>query len=189
MQVLTKEEFETEKDIILSKIKEGSVFIHPTDTIYGIGCDATNSEAVKKVREVKQRPDTPFSIIAPSKEWIHKNCEVSENAKEWVDKLPGPYTLILKLKNKVIAEEVAPGLDTVGIRIPEHCVKEVVKELGFPVITTSANIKGENFMTSAEDLDVKIKGMIDFIVYEGEKKGVPSKIVDLTGEEARVKER
>jgi len=184
MQVLSKEEFETEKDVILSKIKEGYVFIHPTDTIYGIGCDATNSKAVQKVREVKQRPDTPFSIIAPSKEWIHENCEVDDNAKKWIDKLPGPYTLILKLKNKeVIAKEVAPGRGTVGIRIPDHCVKEIVKELGFPIITTSANIKGDDFMTSDEDLDGRIKGMIEFMVYEGEKHGKPSKIIDLTSGE------
>ena len=69
MHTLSKEEFTTEKHIYFSKIKEGALFIHPTDTIYGIGCDATNHETVYKARETKQRYTRPFSVIAPSKDF------------------------------------------------------------------------------------------------------------------------
>ena len=101
MQTLSKEELELRIEEVVNKIKEGKLFIHPTDTIYGIGCDATNPHAVEKVKELKKRPkNSALSIIAPSKDWIRENCELTKEATEWLGKLPGPYTLILKLKNK-----------------------------------------------------------------------------------------
>ena len=166
-------------------VREGCLFIHPTDTIYGIGCDATNFDAVKKVREVKGRSERPFSVIAPSKEWIKENCVVSE---KWLGKLPGPYTLILKLKNKsCIAKNVNMGLKTLGVRLPDHWINMDIKELNVPIVTTSANKTGGNFMTSADDLDDGIKSKTEFMIYEGEKHGRPSKIVDLTEGEKVIK--
>ncbi|MBW2981032.1 threonylcarbamoyl-AMP synthase [Candidatus Woesearchaeota archaeon] len=181
MRVLTKEEFLMEKIFLFKKIVQDAVFIHPTDTIYGIGCNAESEEAVKKVREIKQRQDNPFSVIAPSKDWIMENCEVDEKAEEWIDKLPGAYTLILKLKNKdCIAESVNLGMGTLGVRIPEHWFGKVIEEFGKPIVTTSANVTGGNFMTSVDDIDSAIKLKLDFAVYEGEKKASPSEIIDLS---------
>ncbi len=190
MQTLSKEELETEKEFFFNKIKQGCLFIHPTDTIYGIGCNAVDHDAVHKARAAKERYTSPFSVIAPSKEWIRQNCEVDEKAEKWLAKLPGPYTLILKLKNKdAVAPNVNMDRDTLGIRIPEHWFAKVVEELKIPVITTSANVTNDNFMTSEENLNPNIASKMDFIVYEGEKHGRPSKIVDLTKEEIKVKER
>lgn len=190
MRVLSKEEISLRKEEVVNQVKDGIVFIHPTDTIYGLGCDATNKKAVQKIRDLKKRQEDPFSVIAPSKRWIKENCELDEEAEIWLRKLPGPYTLILKLKNKEnIASNVIPGKDTLGVRIPKHWVKDVVKMLGIPIVTTSANETGKYFMTSLDDLDTEIKKKLDFAVYEGEKKGRPSKIINLTGEEPRVKER
>ncbi|MFC1705116.1 Sua5/YciO/YrdC/YwlC family protein, partial [Nanoarchaeota archaeon] len=139
MRVLTKEEFLIERLFLFKKIMQNAIFIHPTDTIYGIGCNAESEEAVKKVREIKQRQDNPFSVIAPSKDWIRKNCEVGKEAEEWLDKLPGPYTLILKLNNKeCIANSVNLGMDSLGVRIPEHWFSKIIEEFGGPIITTSA---------------------------------------------------
>ena len=184
MRVLSKEEFLKEKDVIrTSLIEKSPVFIYPTDTIYGIGCNANNKEAVDKIREIKQRKESPFSVIAPSKEWIDENCIVNDNAKDWVKRLPGPYTLILKTKKQGVAENIAPDLDSLGVRIPDHWFSSFVEEIDIPVVTTSVNKSGEDFMTSLEDLDSEIKSKVDFIVYEGEKKGRPSKIIDLTDEE------
>ena len=188
MKIYNKEKFNENKEKILTKIKEGAIFIYPTDTIYGIGCDARNFEAVKRIRELKNRDEKPFSVIAPSKEWIRKNCVINENAEKWLKKLPGPYTFILNVKNSV-AKNVAPGLSTLGVRIPDHWFSELVAELGLPVVTTSANKAGGNFMTSIENLDDDIKPKVEFVIYEDEKHGSPSKIVDLTGEEIKVKER
>ena len=85
MQTVTKSEFHVNFDDHQMKIEEGSIFIHPTDTIYGIGCDATNKEAVRKIRDIKQSKQ-PFSVIAPGKQWILDNCIVHEHAKEFLDK-------------------------------------------------------------------------------------------------------
>jgi len=181
MRVLTKEEFLIERLFLFKSILNGAVFIHPTDTIYGIGCNAEKEEAVKKIRKIKQRQDNPFSVIAPGKDWIKENCEFDEKVKEWLEKLPGPYTLILKLKNKeCIAKSVNLGMDTLGVRIPEHWFSAVVEEFGKPVVTTSANVTGGNFMTSIDDIDPAIKPKLDFAVYEGEKKARPSELVDLS---------
>ena len=188
MKILTQDEVEVNKQVILEVIKNGAIFIHPTDTIYGIGCNALNEGCISELRDMKERPETPFSVIAPSKRWIKENCVVSSEAEKWIKKLPGPYTLILKSKNDV-AENVAPGLDTLGVRIPEHWFSKIVEESGVPVVTTSANKAGGDFMTSLDDLDDGIKPKLEFVVYEGEKHGRPSKIIDLTGEEIKVEER
>jgi tRNA threonylcarbamoyl adenosine modification protein (Sua5/YciO/YrdC/YwlC family) len=117
----------------------------------------------------------------PSREWICHNCEVTDEIKEWIDKLPGSYTLVLTLKHKkMFPDSLTKGLDTIGVRIPDHWIKEFVEEYGAPIVTTSANKSGEMFMTCIEDLDHDIKSHVNFIVYEGVKNGKPSKIIDLT---------
>ena len=182
MRVINPDEFKDEKDKLIESISDGAVFIYPTDTIYGIGCDAANSDSVKKIRKLKSRTKNPFSVIAPSLDWIKENCIVTKEGEEWIKKLPGPYTLIFKLKNKkCVAKEVNPGLDTLGVRIPKHWISKIVSELEIPIVTTSVNKSSEDYMTSIDDLDDAFQNSVDFIIYEGEKEGKPSKIVDLTG--------
>lgn len=186
MNVLTKEECLLRKDELKRRIKDGAIFIHPTDTIYGIGCDATNEAAVKKVREIKKRNSTPFSVIAPTKEWILTHSDIPDSYHEHLGELPGPVTIITKLKEKNdLSECINPKLNTLGMRMPNHWIMELVQELGRPIITTSANIRGEDFMTSLENLNPHIKAKMDFIIYEGEKEGTPSKIIDLTSDEIK----
>ena len=188
MRILNYDELKIEKPLIIDAIIRGAVFIYPTDTIYGIGCNAQNPIAAKKIRQLKARTSNPFSVIAPSLQWIQENCIVTKEGNEWLEKLPGPYTLIFKLRNNCVAKEVNPGLRTLGIRIPNHWIKNIVAESDVPVVTTSVNRSNEDYMTSLEDLDPAIKGGIDFILYEGRKEGKPSKIIDLT-EAVRVIER
>ena len=188
MRILNYDEIKIEKPAIIDSITQGAVFIYPTDTIYGIGCNAQLSNSVKKVRILKSRTANPFSVIAPSLQWIHENCIVTKEGQEWLEKLPGPYTLIFKLKNNCVAKEVNPGLKTLDIRIPNHWIRKIVAEADVPVVTTSVNRANEDYMTSLDDLDPAIKSGIDFILHEGEKEGKPSKIIDLT-ENLRVIER
>jgi L-threonylcarbamoyladenylate synthase len=187
MEIITKEQFESRKQEFASRIKQGHVFIYPTDTIYGIGCDATNKEAVNRIREIKKRPSTPFSIIAPSKEWIVENLSVEDEEKDWIKRLPGPYTLILKKKKDCIAENVSFS-ETLGVRIPDHWFRLFIAEINVPIISTSANVTQKQFMTSLDNLDSEVKGRVNFIIYEGKKEGRPSKIIDLTNN-ARIIER
>jgi L-threonylcarbamoyladenylate synthase len=188
MKILTKDEVHVNKEVILEVMENGAVFIHPTDTIYGLGCKATDESCVEEIRKIKGRATSPFSVIAPSKNWIRKNCLINDEVEKWLGRLPGPYTLILRTKDNV-ASNVAPGLDSIGVRIPDHWFSKFVEELGVPVVTTSANRSGGDFMTSLENLDEDIKGKVEFIIYEDEKHGRPSKIVDLTKGNAKVKER
>lgn len=172
MKPINKEEFLKDKDCI-----KDSVFIYPTDTIYGVGCDARDPEKVARIRKIKGS-DQPFSVIAPNKEWIRNNCEINDIAEEWLDKLPGPYTLIIKLKNPgCVAKNVLQGKQTLGIRMPDNWFSKIVAELGYPVITTSANRTGQAFMTTIEDLDKSIAEEVDHIIYDGELKGTPSTLV------------
>ncbi len=190
MEIVTKEEFLLEKIKYFKLISQGAVFIHPTDTIYGIGCDATNEQAVQRVRSAKQRSEMPFSVIAPSKKWVFDNCEISLDGEKWINRLPGPYTLIFRLKSSsAVAASVNLSSGTLGIRIPRHWISELVSELGIPTVSTSANITGEPYMTSIEDLDGSIRQKVDFIIYEGEKQGRPSTIVKLFEKEVEFVER
>src|SRR3989338_1103546 len=172
MRVLNFEELSLERQSITDSIVNGAVFIHPTDTIYGIGCNAELSKAVKKIRSLKGRSANPFSVIAPSFDWIKENCIVAKESEEWLEKLPGPYTLIFKLKNaNCVAKEVNPGIRTLGVRIPKHWIRNIAAEAEVPIVTTSVNRASEDYMTSLEELDPAIKGGIEFMLYEGRKDG------------------
>ena len=177
------------KKIIQKKMKNGMVFIYSTDTIYGIGCDATNYKAVERIRKAKQSDKRPYSVIAPSKKWIEKNCVIDKKAKKWINMLPGPYTLIFKIKNKNCVAKNITGNKTLGVRIPDNWSASIARDLKRPVVTTSANLSGESYMTKLQDLNEKLIRQIDLVIYEGEKRGKPSTIVDLTGVKPAVVKR
>jgi L-threonylcarbamoyladenylate synthase len=181
--ILSRAEFLNKKVRFLKAIKDGAVFIYPTDTVYGIGCDATNNRAVKRLRELKNRNVMPLSVIAPNKKWIEDNCECQP---AWLEKLPGPYTLILKLKNpNCVTPPVPMGRETIGVRIPSHWISDVVESLERPLVTTSANVTGGNVMQRLEDLPRELLH-VDFIIYEGEHRGVPSEIIDYTEKKPKI---
>ncbi|MFP4567733.1 MAG: Sua5/YciO/YrdC/YwlC family protein [Candidatus Woesearchaeota archaeon] len=198
MQVINKEELFNSKRKYLKKMSE-SLFIYPTDSIYGLGCDATNPELVDKLRRVKKSNLQPLSIIAPSKKWIEQNCVISDAQKEYFESLGSKikinnkdhcFTLILKLKNKsAVAHNVSQGAQTIGVRIPSNWFSNVVSDFNRPIVTTSANPTGEDIMTSLDDLNDSIKKVVDFIVYEGEKKSVPSTIINLIESQIKVTAR
>jgi len=188
MRIYTKAEFEKEKDRLLKEVKEGAVFIYPTDTIYGIGCNAMDEKAVEKVRKAKGNFERPVSVIAPDKDWVLENCELTGLENGWLDKLPGPYTLILNKKTDCIAGNVTSN-DTLGVRIPDHWCKKIASETGLPIVTTSANLTGDMFMTSIDNLNDKVKKHVDFMIDEGIINGRPSTIVHLYDDEVKVVER
>ncbi|MBI2661948.1 threonylcarbamoyl-AMP synthase [Candidatus Woesearchaeota archaeon] len=188
MEVLTQVEFKLREQEMVDKIKKGVIFIYPTDTIYGIGCNASNDKAVKKMRFIKERNKQPFSVWVPSKDWIRKNCLIDKEVENKLKLLPGKYTLILKLKNKkAISKFVAPNSETLGVRIPEHWFGKIIEKLNVPIITTSANKTANPFMTKLENVDYDLEKEVEFMIYEGEKEGRPSKIINYV--EGTVKER
>ncbi len=181
--LFNKEETLQNREEIIESIISGKIFIYPTDTIYGIGCNALDSGAVAKIRQIKQRDSKPFSVIVPSEKWIRDNCNIGDSVEGHLGKLPGPYTLFLKLKEEsAVASDINPlnNNATVGVRIPAHWFTDLVVEAGIPFVTTSVNLSGEPHMTSLDNLDETIKNSVDFIIYEGPIEGQPSRKIDLT---------
>ncbi len=176
MHLITKDELHERKREFIEKIRNGAIFIYPTDTIYGVGCNALLDEPVKKIREWKQRTN-PFSIIIPDTKWVEANCKIPTKG-EWLKKLPGPYTLIYPLKKQVISKYASEK--TIGIRIPKHWVSELIAEAGVPIITTSVNIKGEIPLFSLENIQPTLKAFLDFAIDVGKLKGKASQVIDCT---------
>jgi len=174
---MNREEFLEKLDFYVEEIKKGKIFVYPTDTIYGIGCDINNCNSIEKIREIKKRDGKPFSVIA-SKTWILDNCEIDEKL---VDKyLPGPYTLILKLKKDLkCKKDLVGGLDSVGVRIPKNWFCELLVENNILFVTTSVNIAGEKHITKIDEINKEIESKVDYVIEDGILNGEPSTLVDL----------
>lgn len=168
---------------LIKLIKSGSIFIYPTDTVYGLGCNALNKESVEKIKKIKGRDkNKPLSIIAPSKSWIFKNLITK---KSLVDKyLPGKYTLILKKKNPKYLSDVSPS-ETLGVRIPNHKFTKLIVRAKVPFITTSVNRSGEKPASSLKNIDKNIIKKVDIIVNAGKLSGKPSTIILENGKELK----
>lgn len=167
-------------------IKLGGIGAFPTETVYGLGANALDGEAVKKIFEAKGRPqDNPLIIHIAKKEDINKYVdEVPKFAEELMEKYwPGPLTIILKKKN-IVSDITSAGLDTVGVRMPDNDIALKLIELsGVPIAAPSANISGRPSPTDIERCEEDLNGRVDFIVgSEKSKIGVESTIVDATGE-------
>ncbi len=178
MLTLSKSQTIEKKEEIISAIKAGKIFIYPTDTIYGLGCDATNESAVRKIREIKKRDQNPMSVAAPNKQWMLENCEISDSTK--LELLPGPYTLILKMKKTDVVATNVSFLNILGVRIPDNWFSDIISESGIPFITTSVNLSGEKNMESLEDVPKEILDKVDYCIYDGPIYGKQSTRIDLT---------
>jgi tRNA threonylcarbamoyl adenosine modification protein (Sua5/YciO/YrdC/YwlC family) len=175
---------------IVSDVRKGSVFVYPTDTIYGIGCNAENGDSVSRIRKAKSRDSgKPFSVIAPSKEWIQRNTKVSNvNMKLISDMLPGPYTIILP-SSPSSPKTVVSSERTLGVRIPRHPFSEIVAEAGVPFVTTSVNLSGEPSVKSVDDVPETMLEYIDWIIDSGKLDGSPSRIFDMRTDDIKVIQR
>lgn len=164
-------------------IKKGGVIIYPTDTLYGLGTDIFNLEAIGKIFKIKKRDfGKPISVMVSDFEEIKKLAFVGRKQKEKIKELlPGPYTIILK-KKKIVSGLLTAGSSKVGIRIPdnEFC-RALAKDL--PITTTSANISGE------KDFNFKKLKGVDLIFTGGKISGEASTIIDLTKRPFKILER
>jgi len=170
---------------IVQCIRKGYVFFYPTDTVYGFGCDATKREATNRIKSIKET-NHPFSVIAPSNEWILENLIVHD--KSVLDKLPGPYTLIFKKKSLGFMDNVCNN-NSLAVRIPDHPLTQVIQKSERPFVTTSANITGEPVITNPSSIPRDIARELDIIIDAGQLGNHASTIIDCTDAEARVNER
>lgn len=168
-------------------LKEKQTVAFPTETVYGLGADATSDEAVDKIFKAKGRPsDNPLIVhIAEEKQLEELAEEIPETAKVLMKAFwPGPLTLVVKVKKGALSEKVTAGLDTVGIRMPRHPVAlALIRMSGLPIAAPSANRSGKPSPTLARHVREDLAGKIAGIVDGGETGvGVESTVLDVTAE-------
>ena len=180
MKIIDKKEFLENESFFIKEFLEKKIFIYPTDTIYGIG-GIIDKDIILNIRLMKKRFGKPFSIIAPNKEWIKKNFEIKKEYEKYLEK--EKTTLILKPKKEYPL--ILTNNGKVGVRILNHWFQKTIEKIGEPIITTSVNISGFEYLTSKEDIEKKefenFKKKIDYFIYEGKKDNPPSSVIDLTG--------
>jgi L-threonylcarbamoyladenylate synthase len=163
-------------------IKSGGVVAFPTETVYGLGANAYDEQAVKKIFELKGRPqDNPLIVHISKKQDVYIVArEIPEKAKVLIREFwPGPLTLVLP-KNPSIPDIVTAGLDTVAVRMPDHQIAlKLIRLSGVPIAAPSANISGKPSATQPEHIK-KYFGEKVFLIEGKVKIGIESTVLDLT---------
>ena len=167
-------------------LSEGETVIFPTETVYGLGANALDEDAVIKIYEANGRPsDIPLIVhICEKCEVYNLAKDVSEKAELIMDEFwPGPITIILNKKD-VVPYRTSGGLDTVAIRMPSHPIaREIIKQSGVPVAAPSANISGRPSPTKARHVYEEMNGRVSGIVLGDDcNYGLESTVLDMTGD-------
>lgn len=165
-------------------LRAGGLVAIPTETVYGLGADGLNPAAVENIFRAKGRPqDNPLILHVPDDTWLARYCQdIPETAYALTKRFwPGPLTLILP-RRAVVPDVVTAGLDTVGMRCPDHpLTRAIIAAAGVPVAAPSANTSGRPSPTAAAHVLDDMDGKIDAVVDGGScSVGVESTIVDLT---------
>lgn len=163
--------------------------IYPTDTLYALGCDALNNNAIEKICKLKglKSEKTNLSIICEDLSEVAKYARLDNaNFRLLKDNLPGPFTFILPALSKL--PKAFKGRKTVGVRIPDNAVSAaLVKALGNPIMTTSVPVGDEeDYFTEPELIAERYIADVEIVIDAGRGGLVPSTIVDCTGEEPEV---
>jgi len=169
-------------------LRNGGVIIYPTDTVYGIGCDIFNREALERVYDIKHEAGTKlFSFMCPDLKDISKYAKVSDYAYKMMKKLlPGPYTFVLPAAREV-PKKLWTKRKTVGIRVPNNNIAlSLVKELGNPIISTSVTNRKGDVLYDPEEIKFIFNLNVDLMLSTGPLNGQPSSIIDLSTDEAEI---
>jgi L-threonylcarbamoyladenylate synthase len=175
---ILKDDIETASSII----KSGGVVLYPTETVYGLGADAGNIDAVMKISSMKKRdPKQPISIAVSSIQMLNSVAFLDKESKNFINRfLPGPITVIVP-KKPHIPDILTGGTDLIGIRWPDqiHTI-QLIESVGRPITSTSANTSGNTAPTKLDDVEKEILSKVDYILdSEDCGYGEPSTIVDL----------
>lgn len=175
-----------ELKIICNLIRNGELVIFPTETVYGIGANALDENAVGKIFIAKGRPsDNPLIVHIADKRTINEIAQdITEMEQILIDNfMPGPFTLILK-RRPIIPDIVTAGLDTVAIRMPDNIIaRGIIQFSGVPIAAPSANISGKPSGTNIQDIRKELEGKVSAIVDGGETPiGIESTVVKVVDE-------
>ncbi|MDR1846915.1 MAG: threonylcarbamoyl-AMP synthase [Bacteroidales bacterium] len=146
-------------------LKRGGTLLYPTDTVWGLGCDATNAQAIEKVMSIKGRDRTKSLLILVKDLNMLRDYvfDVPQQAFELMKRIKEPLTIIYP-QAKNLPDNLISQNGSIGIRIPQHDYCQwLLQNLGKPIVSTSANVSGKSSPASFEDIDRKIKGKVDFI--------------------------
>ena len=167
-------------------IRKGELVAFPTETVYGLGADALNAEAVKRIFIAKGRPqDNPLIVHISSLDMLDGLCEINGNAKKLAAAFwPGPLTMLLP-KTSSVPDVTTAGLDTVGIRMPDHAAAlALIAAAGTPIAAPSANLSGRPSPTTAQHVFEDMNRRIPLIIDGGAcRVGVESTVLDVSGPE------
>ncbi|WP_300747739.1 L-threonylcarbamoyladenylate synthase [uncultured Alistipes sp.] len=183
----TKNKLQQEVEATVEVLRKGGIILYPTDTVWGIGCDATDEEAVARIYALKRSENKKSMLVL---------CGSADMAVRYVNRAPGiafevqematsPLTLILPGATGV-APNLIPEEGTLGIRIPDHeFCHEVLRRFNRPIVSTSANISGEPAPKRLPEIAREIIDGVDYVVdprFEGHPTGKPSSIIAFTEE-------
>ena len=179
----------TEDNILTASriVTSGGLVVYPTDTVYGLGCNPFNTEAVKRIFKVKGERDKPLPILASDVESIERIAFLSGKARKIATRFwPGPLTLVVP-KKPVLPEIATCNLNSVGVRIPKHDVALRLIHLSNGLLVgTSANKTGAKPPCTAQGVAEQLREEVDVILDGGTTLGVSSTVVDFTQQKPKI---
>jgi len=167
-------------DAAADAIDAGKLVVYPTETVYGLGADALDPQAVGEVYAAKGRPrDNPLSLATPSVSTALEYVTADDWEVSFMRQfLPGPVTVVCE-KRPVVPDELTAGRDRVGIRVPDHDVARQLLERTHPITATSANLTGHPSVRHPRDLDEALRDRAAVVIDAGEAPGTESTVVDV----------
>ena len=167
-------------------ISKGGIVVYPTDTVYGLGCDPFNEEAVERIFKVKGRSDKPLPILVSNVERAKQIVELGNVGVTLVSNFwPGALTIIAPIKRGVnLPENLTRGFKTVGVRVPNHdCALKLIEGVGGFLVGTSANKSGEKPSLTVDEAFKSLQHSVDLYLDGGKVRlGKESTILDISGE-------
>lgn len=175
---------------IVGVLRKDGVIVYPTETFYGLGVNGLSKKAIRKVFCLKKRdPLKPISVIISDLSMLRRVAsEIPVSSHRLIQNFwPGPLTLVFRASSQ-LPEELKGERGTIGVRLTSHgWVRSLVREAGFPITATSANISGETEICDPKKVLELFEGIVDLIVDGGKTLGsFPSTVVDLSGEKPRM---
>lgn len=173
---------------VCDSLRRGGVIAYPTDTTYGLGCDIFSKQGIRNIYQIKHRDARkPFSFICTDLSDVTRYAHVSNFAFKILKRhLPGPYTFVMEA-TRIVPDSVVTRQKTVGIRIPDDPIAlAIVRELGHPLVTTSANISGEEPLHDPREINQRMGKQLDLVVDGGIRLGNPSTVISLIDDRVEV---
>lgn len=162
-------------------VAEGELVVYPTETVYGLGADALDADAVGRVFEAKGRShEKPISLAVPTVEAAFEHTDPTEREQRFMDEfLPGPVTVLVEAGEEV-PEDLTAGRSRVGVRVPAQPVARKLLEETGPLTSTSANVSGQPSARRVTEIDEGVRAACGVVLDDGECPGTESSVVDVS---------